>query len=99
MSEYCRHKAEGAALRKWADVPDFTDWRTRKVRPMPMQKAEMPPTARERDLIDALKRTEAALRLLQPALNVMARECLDDIIAREIEPALTAAPTSEGEGK
>lgn len=36
----------------------------------------------------ALKSTRAALRLLQPALNVMARECLDDIIEREIDAAI-----------
>jgi hypothetical protein len=38
----------------------------------------------------ALERTHAALRLLQPALNVMARECLDDIIKDQIEEPLAA---------
>lgn len=40
------------------------------------------------ELVEALESTRAALRILQPALNVMARECLDDIIAREIDAAL-----------
>ena len=39
-------------------------------------------------LREALVRTRAALRLLQPALNAMARECLDDIIAREIDATI-----------
>lgn len=89
MSEYCRRKAEEAALAKWGDLPCFDDWERRKVRPMPMGAVSKPPTARERELTEALTRTEAALRLLQPALNVMARECLDDIIAREITSVLT----------
>lgn len=90
MGEYCRRKAEEAALAKWADCPDFSDWsRSRSLRPMPIQPVSKPPTARERELAEALEKTRAALRLLQPALNVMARECLDDIIAREIDAALS----------
>lgn len=95
MSEYCRRKAEEAALAKWADLPDFRDWkRGEKMRPMPIGDVTKPPTARERELIAALERTRAALRLLQPALNVMASECLGDIIAREIEPLLAATPNT-----
>lgn len=37
----------------------------------------------------ALLRTRDALRLLQPALNTMARDCLDDIIADNIDAALS----------
>lgn len=40
-------------------------------------------------LLQALERTKAALVLLSPALNVMARECLADIIAREIDATLS----------
>lgn len=43
------------------------------------------------DPLIALKRTRDTLRKLQPALNVLAREVIDDIIAREIEPALSPA--------
>ena len=38
--------------------------------------------------VDALRQTRDALRKLQPALNVMAREIIDDIIADNIEKAL-----------
>jgi len=87
---YTRRKIEEAAIAKWDSCPRFDDWDHRdKMRPMPIGAASKPRTAREQELIDALKRTRAALVLLQPALNVMARECLADIIAREIEPAIT----------
>lgn len=39
--------------------------------------------------LDALKQTRDALRKLQPALNVMAREIIDDIITDKIEKALS----------
>ena len=38
---------------------------------------------------DALRQTRDALRKLQPALNVMAREIIDDIITEKIEKALS----------
>lgn len=90
MGDYCRRKAEEAALKKWGDLPCFDDWDRRKMRPMPIGAAPKPPTSRERDLTEALERTRAALRLLQPALNIMARMCVDDIIAREIDAPLAA---------
>jgi hypothetical protein len=89
MSDYCRRKAEEAALSKWADCPDF-DWSRPRMRPMRIGAAtKPPPPPRERELTEALQRTKAALHLLQPALNVMARECLADIIAREIDLVLS----------
>lgn len=44
-----------------------------------------------RDGREALERTRDALRGLQPALNVMAREIIDDIITDHIAPALKGA--------
>jgi hypothetical protein len=46
------------------------------------------------EMLGALERIRNILRRLQPALNVMARDVLDDIIAFEIEPAIAKASVS-----
>ena len=43
------------------------------------------------DMLEALRKMRELLRLLQPALNVMAREVMDDIIKDQIDPAIAAA--------
>ena len=89
MGGYNRRRMEEAAIAKWDGIPSFTDWECKKIRPMAEKPKRKPPTARERELIEALERTKAALVLLSPALNTMARECLADIVAREIDATLS----------
>lgn len=43
------------------------------------------------DMLEALEKMRDLLRKLQPALNVMAREVMDDIIADQIDPAISKA--------
>lgn len=92
MGDYHRRKAEEAALAKWGERPCFDDWDQRdKMRPMPIGAAPKPLTALETELATALEASRDSLRLLQPALNVMAGACLGDIVADLIEPAIAKA--------
>lgn len=47
-------------------------------------------TARQDGLREALEKTRDTLRKLQPALNLMARDVIDDIIANQIDAPLNA---------
>lgn len=47
-------------------------------------------TTRQDGLREALEKTRDTLRKLQPALNLMARDVIDDIIANQIDAPLNA---------
>lgn len=51
-------------------------------------KEPIPPRPNASAYLMALARTKDALRGLQPALNVIAGDVIDDIIAKEIDPLL-----------
>lgn len=50
------------------------------------------------DMVRALQKMRDIIRSLQPAMNVMAREVMDDIVREQIDPALSKALGQDGKG-
>lgn len=56
-----------------------------------MRKANASLIAAAPDMLASLEKMRDLLRKLQPALNVMARDVMDDIIRDQIDPAIAKA--------